>query len=350
LINHKKYLYNPWTEVSHGHARSELSTAKIILSDKCSDVEIISFAKDFGDIHIDLPKRKIGNIPNILKRGPLFRFSVAQFQQDHDQQLLKFLRSTPTSLEQQLIITSARAENLKILYDEGINHMSIRARIIHPPEKTKLIGLLDFASNMKNTKIAVETFDGKEFLARLGITNIQVLPPIQGATPIKLNHHRDKVGVFWPVSFSESVSNLGRILDKVKQFNCLVRLPGNLDHKELRNRYPDYTFIERGISEEDFNRFIGDTRIAILPHREYKMRGSGLAAILAGCGIPILSYSSNSFFKDIQKYARIENLENFIDNDILLVRRIENEISNPSNSTQYRRWTIESWDQFLANE
>ena len=80
------------------------------------------------------------------------------------------------------------------------------------------------------------------------------------------------------------------------------------------------------------------------------MRGSGLAAILAGCGIPILSFASNSFFEDIKRYAVIENLGEFTDNHESISKRINRELTNPSISSEYRSWTEHSWEKFLNHE
>jgi hypothetical protein len=176
------------------------------------------------------------------------------------------------------------------------------------------------------------------------------VPPIQGLIPGVNKTVGEKIGLLWPVSFEENEENFKSFMNSIRGFNAVVRLPGNFEGKATRDMYPGHTYVDRGISEEDFNGFISQIRVAILPHRDYDLRGSGLAAILAGSGATIFSFKGNSFYNDIAQHASIIPLDDLVKSSNVLTTRLNQELLANSRTSDYRSWTQNCWEEFLFDD
>lgn len=342
-----RYLYNPWTDINHGHARSELIRAKKLLEENKYASEILSESIDFGDALIKSEPYRNIQIPRWLDRGPIFKLSKRRLENQRLETLVNFLKSKSNATFGQVIITSARIEVLTLVGMRELDHLEFRIRLIEPPRKTRDIIELRKTSKSSRVSLAIETSDGKHALEKLGIENVFMVPPIQGLIPEATITTGQQIGILWPVSFEESKENFDSFMNSIRDFNAIVRLPGNFEGEVTRMKYPSHTYIDRGISEDEFNRYISKIRVAILPHRNYDLRGSGLAAILAGSGATIFSFRGNSFFNDISQNASIVPLDDLIEGEDLLTTKLNQELLVKPQKNEYKIWTQKCWEDFL---
>jgi hypothetical protein len=345
-----RYLYNPWTNIGHGHARSELIMAKKLLTNNDYACEILSISRDFGDILIDGGVHSESLLPSWLDRGPIFRFSKQRREDQRTESLVDFLKSETCELSGQIVITSARIEILNLVERRDLDHLEFRIRLIEPPRKPEEIRRLRRISRLPRVSLAIETSDAREVLEKLGICEVMTVPPIQGLIPEVNKTVGEKIGLLWPVSFEESEKNFKSFMNSIRGLNAIVRLPGNFEGEATRDRYPGHTYIDRGISEEDFNGFISQIRVAILPHRDYDLRGSGIAAILAGSGATIFSFKGNSFYSDIAQHASIIPLDDLVKSKDFLTTRLNQELLVNPRTSEYKSWTQNCWEEFLFDD
>jgi hypothetical protein len=344
------FLYNPWTEIDHGHARSELLAVKKLLTQNNFDSSILSVAYDFGDTYLNKFIEKESSIPKILQRGPIFRLSKRNSEVRQMNALLEFLKSSSKMNTSQVIITSTRSNMLDLVDQNRFKNIEFKIRLIEPPKNQESTDKLKKILLLSNVSIAIETSDGKAAMEKIGINGIITVPPIQGLMSVGLAKLKTKVGLIWPVSFQENEKKFQILMDSISEFNGIVRLPGNYESETIREKYLGHTFIDRGISDEEFNRHISQIRIAILPHRNYELRGSGLAAILAGSGATILAHKENSFYSDIHRYSKIEDLQELLDRRAGVAHRVNEKSNEIGTNSTYREWTLKCWEEFLFDD
>jgi hypothetical protein len=344
------YLYNPWTNIKHGHARSELIMAKKLLIENDYSCEILSTSLEFGDSQININNNRSFDIPKWLQRGPIFRFSNKRYKKQEAKSLLDYLKLNSGNMPYQVVITSARSDLLSLVKEDGLGKVDFKIRLIELPKSKESIFELRDIADLPNVLLAIETSDASAALEKLGIRNVLTVPPIQGLIPEDSRTLGKRVGLLWPVSYEETEYDFRLLMDSIRDFEAIVRLPGNFEGKATRNRYRGHVYIDRGISEQEFNAYISQIRIAILPHRNYIFRGSGLAAILAGSGATILAFKSNSFFKDIASYSIIDELDKLFTTRNAISSRLDQELSAPVIRSNYKSWTQKRWEEFLFYE
>lgn len=344
------YLYNPWTNIKHGHARSELVMAKKLMIENDYSCEILSTSLDFGDSQINVNNNRGFDIPKWLKRGPIFRFSNKRYKKQEAKSLLDYLKSNSGNTPYQVVITSARSDLLNLVKEDGLGKVDFKIRLIELPKSKEAIFKLRDIAELPNVLLAIETSDASAALEKLGIRNVLTVPPIQGLIPEDSRTLGKRVGLLWPVSYEETEDDFRLLMDSISDFEAIVRLPGNFEGKATRDKYRGHVYIDRGISEEEFNAYMSQIRIAILPHRNYNFRGSGLAAILAGSGATILAFKSNSFFNDIASYSIIDELDKLFTTRNAISSRLDQELSAPVIRSNYKSWTQKRWEEFLFYE
>jgi hypothetical protein len=341
------FLYNPWTAVTHGHARNELNLAKDFLRQNGQNAEIISSNKDYGDIHFKIRRPTLSRLPGFLLRGYLFRLLKNQEQKNQVASLLKKLQTLASNNSLHLVVTSCKPNDLILFLNAEFKNISLSIRVISPPESDREIEAFLQINKYQQIIVAFETIDGTAKAEALGGKNILTVPPIQGLANLPDSSSEKSIGIFWPVSYFEPEGKVRSLLQILSQHHCIVRLPGNVNEEYICRDFPNNSYIDRGISDEAFYSYLNKTSLAILPHKGYKLRGSGLAAIFAGMGIPILTDASNSFFADIIGKSEIRQTSSDVLNDIELIKIEETKTKNHTN--QYHDWTRLQWTEFVRS-
>ncbi len=177
------YLYNPWTNIKHGHARSELIMAKKLLIENDYSCEILSTSLEFGDSQININNNRSFDIPKWLQRGPIFRFSNKRYKKQEAKSLLDYLKLNSGNMPYQVVITSARSDLLSLVKEDGLGKVDFKIRLIELPKSKESIFELRDIADLPNVLLAIETSDASAALEKLGIRNVLTVPPIQGLIP-----------------------------------------------------------------------------------------------------------------------------------------------------------------------
>jgi hypothetical protein len=341
------FLYNPWTGVAHGHARNELNIAKDFLRKSGQSAEIISSDVNYGDVSFEAQMSAMTRLPDLLQRGQIFRFSKYQEQKIQANSLAKLISRLASDNPSRLVVTSSKPIDLILFQNMQFRNLSMSIRVISPPENEREINA--FLEMSKNDKISIafETNDGTAKAENLSGKKLLTVPPIQGISNLPDAINRKSIGIFWPVSYFESEGSVRALLKQVSRETCIVRLPGNVDKEKFIKDFPGNEYINRGISDADFNHYVNQVNIAILPHKGYKLRGSGLAAIFAGKGIPILTDSSNSFFADVNGKSDIMQISSDVLSDINMLKLSAKK--NRTSKNLYHNWTRLQWTKFFED-
>jgi len=349
-INKSILISNPWTQIDHGHARNELNLVKELANSFLDNCEIVSESENFGDIFIEANRSMLSALPQALKRGIVFRELAKDQIRTYAKGLSNYLEKIDTK-QIHLILTSAKVDHLQILQYLNLNRLNISVRLIAPPLTREEINIFNSVIRLKsapNLRIVFETSDGARRASKFFYKDFGFVPPAQGLVADSLNWKENThIGIFWPVSYFENETQVVKILDEMREFECVVRLPGNADTPKIRLRYPKFDFINRGISDAQFLEYIKRTKIALLPHRNYYLRGSGLASTLAGYGVPIISSSSNSFFSDLSSHAQIFEMESNLNQQVKELHGLTPLAPNERNG--YLKWTTRLWTEFIGD-
>lgn len=289
-------LTNQWTEYSHGHARTELILVKEILRQRGVPAEILSVSSDFGDVHLKIRKFS-WFIPHQIIRGPLYRinekFVEHELARVWERALSK--RKHDTSL---MITSGFWSQLLQALQKHNPNGLSFR--LISPPENSLAmasdIQLVRESIESKNLFLGVETIDGLEYLfTQFGI-KAKLVPPL--TTIVSQISEGKKLGIFWSVTDSATVSEINSLLSLFDAEGIMVKLPIGIDPALLKDSSSKIEIIPNGVTDEFFAAKIKELAFAYLPHKGYRLRGSGLLTSLLGSGIIVFAHESNSFMKD----------------------------------------------------
>jgi hypothetical protein len=295
------FLTNEWTHASMGHAREELGIAKGLLSKYGLGSQILSRANDFGDLYI---KRRRIRISKVLpKRGPIYYRNKANELQSFGDEIQDTLNKRDELTQNHVIFTSMHGNSLRLVIPK-IKNEFIRTRLISLPtderEWEAFIQIVRSDSLFMSEEVFVETRSQARLIyEKVGFTP-KVVPPISGLVPF-INSPREKVGrrigIFWPIANPESDTRFRMLINQLKDYEVLIRPPGNLKMNQVSE---NIEILERNLGAEEFVEKISGVDVAILPHFSYSTRGSSLASMFTGLGIPIIANSKNSFYEDLE--------------------------------------------------
>lgn len=346
-MNKKRILlFNPWTNALHGHARNELNIAKNLYKEAGVNSEIISLNENYGDIFIETSRSFISKLPSVIKRGVIYKQSKKTENKVTAKSLNVFLKEVRENSPVVLVITSCKPSDLAMFDHIDLQNIDLRIRLISPPVKMLEIKIFKRLLSRSNVLICFETTDGTIEAKKYVSVNLFTVPPIQALAPIKSDDSDRKVGIYWPVAYFEEEIEVRNLLRIFSNESCIIRLPGNVRQSIFGEEFPQNIYVERGISDSLFYKYVENTKLAILPHKGYKLRGSGLAAIFAGLGIPILADKENSFFPDIEGKSPIWDLPTNIKQRNWYEALSMNK-NYGAHRNSYREWSLSQWQRFL---
>ena len=341
-------LTNEWTKYPHGHARTELRLAKILLERSGISSQILSVSSDFGDIQAHL-KKSLLVIPKQLVRGPVYRKKLINQEKILAASWGKIISELPKNTP--LVITSGFwSQLIQVLRNKQIG--KVKFRLISPPMDNALnkqeLQLVFNSLKFNKLTLAIETLDGVEFLnKKLGIS-ASFVPPL--TTYAVSAPAPSKIGIIWSVTDQSSILEIKRIINLFENCNLLIKLPLGIEFSELRCTNTRIELIPNGISDEQFELYLGQLKSAYLPHKNYVVRGSGLITSMMGSGITVLVNEENSFFRDFDfsKLILGTNNENLEKNIQKLLESDDSSLDRELESEKIRTLIIDRWSDFLG--
>jgi hypothetical protein len=336
-MNQKRIVItNLWTEIKHGHARSELESVKNLCAELEISAEIYSIDFEYGQLH---PSQTVIKNLNQNSRSRLCRLGAKLLMALN---LRKILLISAHNYEY-AFLTSARPNDLWLL-------------LILPRKKPSIIRLIDGPSTglhstifrlihrmiAPNLKVYVETSAASELIYKNCGLTLDVLPSIQGLAH-QTKPTRGVVAILWPVSYKESRARLRSIIKELSNFELIIRFPRGVD---VGPAVPENArTIELGVSDSEFINLCSEADVAVLPHQDYGTRGSGLMATFAGMGKPIITDTNNRCVDDLVKHgAKVVDLKlDTIKRDVQLILA-----EKPITVLGYRNWTLTKWTEALG--
>ncbi len=328
-----------WTEIRHGHARSELESVKKLCANLQIEAAIYSEDLGFGDIHGKkyqkgkLIKYEVNSKHRILRIRAKLSLAL---------NLRRFLLQ-PESKYESAFITSARPSDLWMLLLLPRKKPS-SIRLIDGPKKglhSKFFMII-YQLLGRDVHVYLETSSAAEFVYQNCEIKLIVLPSIQGLVHQTIQT-RNTVAIFWPVSYRESAQRMHRIIQELHSFDLAIRLPrGETIPSDISK---NLKMVEIGISDSEFLNICSEVKVAVLPHQDYGTRGSGLMATFAALGKPIVTSLSNKCIEDLVQHGA-----EVVDLDLSRLRTDVDSLISVDSKTEYkyREWTLNSWINALG--
>jgi hypothetical protein len=257
------------------------------------------------------------------------------------------------SLKTNLIVTSGFFSELEALLKKN-STINLYFRLISSPTRTpnrKILKLISEKIEDNTLILGVETLDGVEIAEKVLGKEIYHVPPLSGIALTKLRKkERHRLGVLWSVTSRESTTQVISFLESLPEVPKTVKLPLNIDANVIEKVFPTIKVIENGITDDKLDSEIEDLFIAIIPHRGYLNRGSGLVGKMLVNGIPVIADISNSFARDFHRFPtfhamnldEISTLNCYIQSFALSRSQIERL------SKIVHEWEMNSWCKFLG--
>jgi hypothetical protein len=289
-------LTNQWTDLTHGHGRTELRLVQALLNEAGVRSETLSVSPHFGDIQVQL--KKLDNLlPRLIVRGPIYR------------QTLKYQANELSKTWERTLITRSNDSTLAItsgFWPQLIATLKIKApnktifRLISPPDvevaKNIEVNKVRHALSTGKLTLGIETLDGMEYLEnKFGITAFLVPPlcSVNGATS-----RQTKTGIIWPVTDKSSSEEISHVIEQFEGSSLVIKLPVGIEANDISCISDEIEVIPNGITDEFFAAQIGKLKYVYLPHKGYLRRGSGLVTSMLGSGIVVMAQKNNSFMQD----------------------------------------------------
>jgi hypothetical protein len=169
--------------------------------------------------------------------------------------------------------------------------------------KRAYLKLIEQAVSNGELKLAFETKSAIEKFRNVTKVESHLVPPAQGLN-FTGSHNvtlTSRIGIIWPLTAYPEILQVQQIINCLPiNENFLIRLPHRITKSDLGDNNLDWTFIPHGLSEGEFLSVLSSLDVCILPHREYLLKGSGLAYQLVSKGIPIITHKANAFVRDLQ--------------------------------------------------
>lgn len=221
-------------------------------------------------------------------------------------------------------------------------------RLISPPDLYSVsdsdLSLIFKALNSERLLLGIETLDGQKFLqTNLGI-EATFVPPLSTTTAV---FNPSKIGIIWSVTDSATALDITSVIEKFEEKEILVKLPVGIDLNQLKCDTTNVEVIPNGITDELFATQIGRLKSAYLPHRHYRLRGSGLVTSMLGSGISVLVHEENSFVEDFNfsKLLNVTNERN-LETDLGIMENLESDRN--LEAKKIRTFINTKWEEFLV--
>lgn len=340
-MNVKKIIItNMWTEIKHGHARSELESVKNLCANLQIKAEIYSEDVEYGDIHRkkypkqEFKRNQVNSQHRILRIKSKFLLAL---------KLRRLLLQSGSGYES-AFITSARPNDLWMLFLLPRRKPS-SIRLIDAPNSGLHSNIFRLILKLlgSDVHVFVETNSAADFVYQNCGIKLSVLPSIQGIVH-QTKETRNTIGIFWPVSYRETAQRMFRIIKELDTYDIVIRFPlGATIPPEICKTGK---VIEMGISDSEFLDICSEVKVAVLPHQDYGTRGSGLMATFAALGKPIVTSLENKCIQDLVHHGAI-----VVDLNLNRLKTdVDSLLSNDYKTTfNYREWTRESWIKALNN-
>ena len=300
-------LLNRWTHLIQGHGQDEVERVKnFVFEEYGLKSRIFCITSEFGDIHKAPPLNPLDLIPNLFRRGWVFRVSLKKFRNDIYRTWANVLNKE-TEIDLRVVLTSGDFRDVLELTRISNGKFKVYARVTHyNPEvlssQEKL--LLSSAADNGLLRLGIETQSARRNFSDLGfVLKSYWVPPAQGMHDFQADYQVEdlKIGLIYALNHKPSVESVRNLLEKLSCYNLIVRLPNHKSYYFLKSLYPKVKFIENGLALNDFEESLSKVNFAILPHQGYKLKGSGLAYYFLAKGVPILIDKNNSFFDEISQ-------------------------------------------------
>jgi hypothetical protein len=229
----------------------------------------------------------------------------------------------------------------------------ITFRLISPPHAGTLScqekKLVHESLISKKLKLGIETLDGLEFLqVNFGI-RAEYVPPLTTYATRAVN--RSKTGIIWSVTDPVEVSQINRIISQFRNQKLLIKLPLGINPNDLNYDKSRVELIPNGISDEIFESYLEQLQAVYLPHKNYKLRGSGLITSMIGSGIVVLVHEDNSFARDFE-FSNLVIATNDVsikrDLDLILSQNKEG-FNRTDEAEKVKAFIYKKWTNFLVD-
>lgn len=338
---------NTWSHAKVGHAQDELNTIKNFLKKFSVEAQIASLDSEFGDISITSLGVTLHQMK--LDHSRLFKPLVdRQIFRDLSRCVRKAITQvqSPSST---VVITSSRLNHLIRLDKLLVGQYKPRMRILDAPKTSREWEYFTRFVNQTGIEpiIAMEVKSSAiESIKYLGeVIHVPSHYGLQRETP-SINAARNRIGIFWPVGRSFTLSDIEIILHKSRFFNPIVKLPTSVEIDEYRVAYPNITFIPHGTTDSEFRLYLSQIKIALLMHKNYVKQSSGYAGYFLANNVPIITSKSNSFFAELEEFGDFYAIEDYEENLYDFLVYIDSKPLSNSNA-YYHDFSTAAWKSFL---
>jgi hypothetical protein len=338
---------NTWSHAKVGHAQDELNTIKNFLKKFSVEAQIASLDSEFGDIRITSLGVTLHQMK--LDHSRLFKPLVdRQIFRDLSRCVRKAITQvqSPSST---VVITSSRLNHLIRLDKLLVGQYKPRMRILDAPKTSREWEYFTRFVNQAAIEpiIAMEVKSSAiESIKYLGeVIHVPSHYGLQRETP-SINAARNRIGIFWPVGRSFTLSDIEIILRKSRFFNPIVKLPASVEIDEYRVAYPNITFIPHGTTDSEFRLYLSQIKIALLMHKNYVKQSSGYAGYFLANNVPIITSKSNSFFAELEEFGDFYAIEDYEENLSEFLVYVDSKPLSNSNE-YYHDFSTAAWKSFL---
>jgi hypothetical protein len=349
----RKFVSNPWTDVAHGHARTELNSLKNLIEQNAHECSIISESKDFGDVIVTRSSHSFE--ARIFLRNPFY--TLARYWQIYTyfrKTIEKFRRIAEPGDD--LIFSSLNFEQF-VIASIFFKKQKFSLRLFNCPRSDlskKIRFLARILLKFNTRKIAAET---KEITAWLSFNlhlNAQVVPPLtllRNQTKTFRFENRDlkkgKVGIMYPVTSYFDSDEFQVVLDNFKEQKVKVKFP--ISYSPLVNSTNMET-IPNGISDEILRDLIYDLDVVVLMNHNYVNRGSGLLTLCMSLGCYIFLFEDNNYVESYREHypiIPIVDIKHIFEKSILDLNTVEDPEIRMKLSHEFVDYVNLRWEKFL---
>jgi hypothetical protein len=163
-----------------------------------------------------------------------------------------------------------------------------------------------------------------------------------------VNVARNKLGIFWPVGRSFTDTEVETLLEQVKSFAPVVKLPNGLKTSVIKNKFPEIEFIPNGLNQREFRKILSEIKVAILGHKSYFNQSSGYVGYFLANNVPVVVSKTNSFYEEFMNKGQLYAIE-----DLKSLTGLIHECMNAKlnlNKNQFCNEISLAWKNFLFGE
>jgi hypothetical protein len=308
-----KFATNPWTEVRHGHSRTELKALKILLLENKQNCSILSESREFGD-YFTKPKN-LSVDSKILNKNPFY--TLIRFLNNYRFFYLNIQEFKNLSEpEDELIISSVNFEQF-LIASIFFGNNSLHIRVFNCPEgnltKFKKF-LLNGLIKAKKFTIGTETKEIANWFENNLNLATQIVPPLNlirrddnSNKEIYIKYKKPIIGIIYPVTSTFKVDEFREVCDIFKTETLLVKFPTLIPTISATD---NIEIIENGISDEQLILYIKRVDFIVLMNHNYRNRGSGLLTLCMSLGKSIYVFEDNNFVETYKESYPLISIQN----------------------------------------